>query len=54
MPAFSEAGFKETSAPVSGKIHPPLWDTLPYWFAIVSPVIGVLVGLLLAWLLGRY
>jgi len=38
----------------SGKIHPPLRDTLPFWFVITSPAIGIFAGLLLAWLLGRF
>jgi hypothetical protein len=30
-----------------------LSDDLPFWFAMTSPLIGVVAGLVLAWLLGR-
>ena len=51
---FGEAGLVETPALVTGKIRAPLRDTLPFWFAMTSPVVGVVVGLFLAWLLGGY
>jgi len=28
-------------------------NALPLWFAMTSPLIGVLAGLLMAWILGR-
>jgi hypothetical protein len=51
---FSEGGFIETPALVTGEIRAPLRETLPFWFAMTSPVVGVVVGLFLAWLLGGY
>ena len=47
---FGETGFVATNVSPSTKIHPPLGETLPYRFAILSPVIGVFAGFGLAWL----
>ena len=30
-----------------------LSDDLPFWFAMTSPLIGLVAGFFLAWLLGR-
>ena len=38
---------------MSIEMHARLNDDLPFWFAMTSPLIGVLGGLLLVWLLGR-
>ena len=37
---------------MSVQTHPWISDAIPFWFAMTSPVIGVVVGLLLVWLLG--
>jgi hypothetical protein len=29
----------------------PLRETIPFWFAVLSPLLGVLIGLLGAWLI---
>ena len=34
------------------KMRARLNDDLPFWFAMTSPLIGVLGGLILVWLLG--
>ena len=38
---------------MSIKMRARLSDDLPFWFAMTSPLIGVVGGLLLVWLLGR-
>jgi hypothetical protein len=38
---------------MSIKMRARLNDDLPFWFATTSPLIGVVGGLLLVWLLGR-
>ncbi len=38
---------------MSIKMRPRLNDDLPFWFAMTSPLIGVLDGLLLVWLSAR-
>ncbi len=38
---------------MSIKMHARLRDDLPFWFAMTSPLIGVLGGFLLLWLLAR-
>jgi hypothetical protein len=38
---------------MSIKTRARLNDDLPFWFAMTSPLIGVLGGLPLIWLLGR-
>jgi len=38
---------------MSIKMRARLNDDLPFWFAMTSPLIGVLDGLLLVWLVGR-
>ena len=37
---------------MSIKMRARLNDDLPFWFAMTSPLIGVLAGLILVWLLG--
>jgi hypothetical protein len=39
---------------VSLKIHRSLSEILPLWFAILSPLIGLVLGLVAAWIVGRY
>jgi len=38
---------------VSIKTRVMLSDALPFWFAMTSPLIGILAGIVVAWLLGR-
>jgi len=38
---------------MSIKMRARLNNDLPFWFAMTSPLISVLGGLLLVWLLGR-
>ena len=38
---------------MSIKMRVRLSDDLPFWFAMTSPLIGVMGGFLLVWLLGR-
>jgi len=38
---------------VSIKTRVMLSDALPFWFAMASPLIGILAGIVVAWLLGR-
>jgi hypothetical protein len=39
---------------MNNKIHSPLSEVLPFWFVILSPLIGILLGLVAAWIVGRY
>jgi hypothetical protein len=38
---------------MSIKIRSPLSEILPLWFAILSPLIGIVLGLVGAWIVGR-
>jgi len=45
--------FTGESKPLSIKVHRPLSEALPFWFAMTSPVIGIVLGLVGAWIVGR-
>ena len=34
--------------------HSSLSQILPFWFAILSPLIGIILGFVAAWLVGHY
>ena len=38
---------------MSIKIHGPLNEILPLWLAILSPLIGIVLGLVGAWIVSR-
>ena len=38
---------------MSIKIHSRLNEILPLWFAILSPLIGIVLGFVGAWIVGR-
>ena len=38
---------------MSIKIHSPLSESLPLWLAILSPLTGLALGLVGAWIVGR-
>jgi hypothetical protein len=38
---------------VNIKIHAPLSEILPLWFAMLSPLIGIVLGLVGAWIVGH-
>jgi hypothetical protein len=39
---------------MSNKIHSPLSEILPFWFAILSPLIGIILGFVAAWFVGHF
>jgi len=39
---------------MSNKIHSLLSEILPFWFAILSPLIGIVLGFVSAWFVGHY
>jgi hypothetical protein len=39
---------------MSNEIRSSLSEILPFWFAIVSPLIGIVLGFVAAWFVGHY
>lgn len=39
---------------MSNKIHSPLSESLPLWFALLSPLIGTALGFVAEWFVGHY
>jgi hypothetical protein len=49
----NNAGLGRSRHSAKIKRRVPLGDVVPFWFVTMSPLLGLVAGILVAWLVGR-